>query len=266
MDIMSIIGLLGCIGFIGFGILNSGELINFYNATSIYIVVGGTFTALMITFPLKVFREIPKQILKLFSPQEFNPLKYVKNIVQIADDIRKSGFLSQEDKIAEYKDDFLRKGIQLTVDSTDSEMFRDIMETELIFMMERHKLSISFFEKGAALASGFGMIGTLVILVNMLAGMVDGDSSFLISNMGIALITTFYGAMMANVLFIPAANKLAQRSDDEVLCKQIAIEGLILIINRENPRQIEEKLLSYIPPAMRIEKNSRRGSTSVSEE
>jgi len=260
MDIMSIIGLLGCFGFIVFGIMESGEIGNFIETTSILIVLGGTFTALMFTFPLKVFIGIPKQLLKVFVPQKFNPRTYIADIVQIATDVRKSGLLSQEDKINDYKDDFLKKGVQLAVDSTEADALRDIMEIELVFMTDRHKLGISFFEKGAALAPGFGMLGTLVGLINMLSGMGEGgDVAQLVSDMGVALITTFYGSILANALFLPIANKLAKRSEEEVLCKQITIEGLISIINGENPRQIGEKLLSYIPPAMRtMEDGGRR--------
>jgi len=255
MDIMSIIGLIGCVGFIFYGIMDSGVINNFFDLPSIVIVVGGTFTALMITFPLKVFAGLPKQLLKIFVPQKFYPLSYISDIVTIATDVRKSGILSQEDKISDYKDEFLRKGLQLAVDSTETDLLRDIMETELMFMIDRHKLGISFFEKGAALAPGFGMIGTLIGLINMLAGMGDGgDINALVANMGVALVTTFYGSMLANVLFLPIANKLMQRSDDEVLCKQIVIEGLISIKNGESPKPIEEKLLSYIPPAMRTAK------------
>ena len=256
MDIMSIIGLIGAVAAVVYGILESGYLGSFFDIPSISIVIGGTFASLMITFPLKVFVMLPKMLFKVFFPQKFNPQSYIADIVHIATDVRKGGLLAQEDKIDDYTDEFLKKGIQLAVDSTEADILRDIMETELMFMMDRHKQGVSFFEKGGVLAPAFGMIGTLIGLINMLTGMDSGDVTELVSSMGVALITTFYGSMLANVLFVPMANKLSQRSDEEVLCKQITIEGLISIINGENPRQIQEKLLSFIPPAMRKIPNS----------
>jgi len=261
MDFMSIIGLLSGVGFLGAAIIMSGAIENFFDLMSVFIVFGGTFAALMITFPAKVFAALPKTFSKVFLPQKFNPLTYIDDIIQIATIVRKSGLLSLEDRIRDYKDDFLRKGIQLAVDSTEADDLRDIMESELAFMIERHKQGTLFFEKGASYAPAFGMMGTLIALINMLKTISGDDITSLVVNMGMALITTFYGSILANLIFIPSANKLAQRSEEEILCKQITIEGLISIINGTNPRNIEEKLLSYIPPAMRKNaKRSGRGS------
>lgn len=249
MDIMSIIGMIAAWGLVVYGILGSGKMEYFIDYPSVAITIGGTFAALMITFPLKTFASLPKAFARVFVPQKFNPRTYIDDVVQIATDVRKNGILSMEDKIVEFKDDFLKKGMQLAVDAAEQDVMRDVMETELMFMMDRHKDVVAFFEKGAGLAPGFGMIGTLIGLINMLADMSDVES--LVSNMAVALITTFYGSMLANIIFLPMANKLQKRSDEEVLCKQIIIEGIIAIVNGDAPRRIEEKLLSYIPPAMR---------------
>lgn len=259
MDILSIAGLIVGFGLMVFGIVfdmdsltvNMGAMRNFFDVSSIIIVVGGTFAALMLTFPLKVYASLPKLLLKVFVPQKFNPQNYILEITQIAQDVRKNGLLHIDEKISEYKDEFMRKGLQLAVDSTDPEMIRDIMETEVNFMIERHKAGTQFFEKGGALAPGFGMIGTLIGLINMLAAMDGGEAGDLMGNMAVALITTFYGSLLANLFFLPMGNKLQKRSDEEVLCKQIIIEGIISIVNGESPNTIREKLVSYIPPSMR---------------
>jgi chemotaxis protein MotA len=267
MDILSIVGLIAALFLMFFGMSGDGFYIgdfatvrNFWDVPSIAITVGGTFAALMLMFPLKVFASLPKLLAKVFMPQKFNPQKYIVEIYEIAQDVRKNGLLSLDEKLGNYKDEFLRKGLQLAVDNSDQDIIRDIMETELGFMMDRHKLGTSFFEKGAGLAPGFGMIGTLVGLINMLKNM---DPDTLMNDMGIALITTFYGSILANIVFLPIGNKLQKRSDEEILCKQIVIEGVISIITGEAPNTIREKLVSYIPPAMRnLDKiSSSRGGT-----
>lgn len=252
MDVLSVIGLIGAAGLLVFGMSSGSNMVqlrNFWDAASIAITVGGTFASLMIMFPLKVFANLPKMLLKIFGPQEYNPQDYIADVVEIAYDARRNGVLFLEEKIPQYRDEFMRKGVQLIVDSAEPEDLRDIMETELGFMIERHKTGVLFFEKGAILAPGFGLLGTLAGLINMLASM--ENPAAITSCMAVALITTFYGTILANVVFLPMGNKLKKRSDEEVLCKQIIIEGMILIENGENPKQIQEKLLSYIPPSMR---------------
>lgn len=249
MDIMSVIGILGSAALLIYGILDGGSIENFINSSSAAITVGGTVAALMITFPMKVFAAMPKLLLKIFLPGEYNPVKYVTDIVEISTDAKKNGMLYVEEKIPHYKDSFLCKALTLAVDSTAPEEIRHTMETELGYMIERHKSGVRFFEKGAVLAPGFGMIGTLTGLINML--MQTEDPTGITHGMASALITTFYGLIMANVIFLPMGNKLRKRSDEEVLCKQIIIEGVVSIANGETPKQIQEKLDSYIPPSMR---------------
>ena len=266
MDLFSIIGILGAIGFFLLGItletvpafnLNFSLIGAFLDAPSALLVIGPTIMCLMITFPGKVFKSLPKMLAKIFMPQKFNPQNYIGQIVDVAQDVRKNGLLSIDDKISTYQDEFMRKGLQLAVDSTDPELLRDIMETELGFMTDRHKLGVQFFEKGAAFAPAFGMVATLVGLINMLGDM--DDPGALMQNMGMAMITTVYGCLLANVVFLPFANKLQKRSDEEMLCKQIVIEGVISIVNGENPKTIQEKLVSYIPPNMRTLNTANAG-------
>jgi len=257
MDLFSIVGLLGAVAFFIFGIVFIREplgldfsLINaFLDIPSAALVIGPTIMCLLLMFPGKVIAAFPKMMAKVFKPQKFNPQNYISEIVDIAQEVRKQGLLSIDEKIPTYKDEFMRKGLQLAVDSIDAEQIRDIMETELGFMMDRHKLGVQICERGAALAPAFGMVATLVGLINMLGDMDDPGS--LMANMGMAMITTIYGCLLANIFFLPFGNKLQKRSDEEVLCKQIVIEGVISIVNGDNPKAIQEKLVSYIPPSMR---------------
>lgn len=249
MDISTIFGLVAALGLVVFGIMDGGEISNFIDMSSVYITVGGTFATLFITTPMETIVKVPTYFLRALLPKKYDPRPYIKQIVEIAFDARKNGLLSLESKIEEYKDPFLKKGVLLVVDSTDPEMIRDIMETELTFMLERHQKAITFFEKGAAFGPGFGMIGTLVGLINMLTDLSDADN--LASGMGTALITTLYGSMLANVFFSPMAGKLKQQSNAERLCRQIIIEGVLAIQGGKNPKQIQEKLVSFLPPKMR---------------
>ena len=265
MDLFSIIGLLGAIAFFAFGIVFVDDPVSlefdfiwaFLDVASAALVLGPTIMCLMLMFPGKVFRDLPRMIGKIFRPQKFNPQNYIAEIVEIAQEVRKQGLLSIDDKIPSYRDEFMRKGLQLAVDSIDPEQIREIMETELSFMVDRHKLGVQFNERGAALAPAFGMVATLVGLINMLGDMDDPAS--LMRNMGMAMLTTVYGVLLANIVFLPFANKLQKRSDEEVLCKQIVVEGVIAIVNGDNPKAIQEKLVSYIPPALRNLGATRRG-------
>ena len=247
MDIMSLIGLFGAVGLLFFGMTAGGAQINsFHDIGSVAITVGGTFAALMLTFPMRTFAELPKMILKIFLPgKTFSPQKYAAAIVEIAIDERKNGILFLERKLSEYKDVFLRKGVQFIVDDEKPEEIREKMGAEIKYMAERHKQGVRFFEKGATLAPGFGILGTLTGLINMLAQAETPDG--IMSGMAAALITTFYGLILANLIFIPMGNKLQKRSDEEILCKQMIIEGVIAVVNGESPKQISEKLEAYVP-------------------
>jgi chemotaxis protein MotA len=150
MDLFSIIGILGTIAFLVLGItfvqdpigIDFGLIWSFLDVPSAALVIGPVIMSLMLMFPGKVFASLPKMLGKIFKPQKFNPQNYIGEIVDIAQDVRKNGLLSIDDKIATYQDEFMRKGLQLAVDSIDPEMIRDIMETELGFMVDRHKLGV----------------------------------------------------------------------------------------------------------------------------
>ena len=258
MDIMSLIGLIASVLLICYGMADGGNILNFIASGAVAVTVGGAFAALMLTFPLKVFASLPKMLSKIFFSGKYNldPQHYAMVMTEVATEAKKNGVLSLDKKLPGFKNEFLRKSLQLAVDSEDPEDIREIMETELGYMIERHKDGVRFFEKGATYAPGFGMIGTLSGLINMFA-QTENPVGFN-SVMAAALITAFYGLVLANVIFLPMGNKLRKMSGDEVLCRQLIIEGTVAIANGEPPKQINEKLMSYIPPEMRTPDKIKR--------
>ena len=249
MDISSIIGLLLGIAFIIGGIRTTGELGTFWDVSSIIIVLGGTIASTLASFPMKNFLNTGKVIKKAFFYKDTSPDEVIGEIIELANIARKEGLLSLEEYAENLDDEFLKKGIMLIVDGTDPDLVRNILETELVFLEERHLDGQSIFQTMGTYAPAFGMIGTLIGLINMLKFL--DDASAIGPNMSVALVTTFYGSVLANVVFLPMAKKLKVRSNSEILVKELMIEGLLSIQAGENPRIIEEKLKTFIPPNMR---------------
>lgn len=251
MNISFLIGLAGAFGLVVFGILEAGEIGNFIDPASILIVVGGTMFTLFATFPLKQFVTVMKQapILLRIKGGKWDPTYYINIMTELSTEARKKGLLALEDKVAELDDAFLKDSVMLIVDAMEPDKVRSQLDNELGNLEARHAASWEFYDKGAALSPGFGMIGTLVGLINMLANMnfeEEGGAETLAANMAIALITTFYGSIMANVLFIPMGTQMRALHNEEMLCKEIVIEGVLSIQAGENPRHINEKLMGYL--------------------
>ncbi len=261
MDIATLAGIIAGISFIVAGILMSGELGNFYDTSSIMITLGGTFAATLISYPIKSIIGILRVSKHLFFTRARQPNEIIRQIIELANIARKEGLLALEEAAYNLEDPFLQKGILLIVDGTDPELVRNIMETELTFMEERHSQGQAIFETMASLAPAFGMIGTLIGLINMLR-MLD-DPSSIGPNMAVALVTTFYGSILANLFFTPTANKLKYRSAQEMLYKEIMLEGILSIQAGENPRIIEEKLKAFLSPQ---ERKSLSNNSTVGEE
>lgn len=257
MDIASLIGILLGPVLVLWGITQSGKLSGFYDFGSILIVLGGTLSATLISYPLSYVVSVAKTLPKAFLYKAESPTEIIKIIVSFAEKARREGLLALENEAAQLQDEFLQKGIQLIVDGTDPELVRNILETELSFIEERHKNGWSVFETMASLAPAFGMIGTLIGLVNMLANL--DDPSSLGPGMAVALITTFYGSVLANMFFTPIAGKLKVRSAEEVLIKQIMIEGILSVQAGENPRIVEEKMKAFLAPQLRQDLRGSRG-------
>ena len=253
MDVLSILGFILAVGLVMFGMTFDQESMRivyhnlkaFLDIPSMAITIGGTIGVMMLSFPPSAFKKIGKHMQIIFRPQRFDPRLSIQQIVELATEARMKGLLSLEDKLNEIDEPFLHNSLMLVVDSVDSEKVRKAMETELEQLDERHALDRRFYEKAASYAPAFGMIGTLVGLILMLGNMADVDA--LAKGMAVALITTLYGSLLANIVCLPMASKLKARHDEEFLCKQLVMEGVLAIQEGENPKFIEEKLFKLLP-------------------
>ncbi len=253
MELSVLIGYVAVVFAIIFGIvfgddgINFSLLSNFINGPSIFIVLGGTSFVLLASFPLKVFKLIPKHIKMIISKDKKDPNEYIEIITELSKEARKKGLLALEDKALTFEDDFLRESILLIVDAIEPDKLKGWFEQKMTNIERRNQEEKRFYDFGAALGPAFGMLGTLIGLVNMLKAMsLDGGAEALGENMSVALITTFYGSMLANCVFMPIGNKLEIAQEREMLYKEMIIEGIIAIKEGENPRYIQEKLKNFL--------------------
>ncbi len=249
MDLTTVIGLIVGGSVILLGITQAGSLMSFFSLSSIMIVVGGTGSAVIINYPINELVGVIPVVKKTLFSKAQQVTETIATLVSFAERARREGILALERHMEEIEDEFLAKGIQLAVDGTEPELMRNILTTELDYLEKRHASGASIFATAGALAPAFGMIGTLIGLVLMLQTM--SDPSTIGPQMAIALITTFYGALAANLIFLPLTGKLKRRSEEEVLVKEMMIEGILSIQSGDNPRIVEQKLTSFISPKMR---------------
>jgi len=249
MDIATVVGIIAGFGLILISIILGGTLDTFINVPAIVIVVGGTISATLINYPLTDVVGLMGPVRQAFFTQDIDPRGLIQKLTEFATIARREGILALETHANETDDEFLGKSIQLAIDGTAPELIRDILTTEVAFMEDRHSRGQAILTAMGASAPAFGMIGTLIGLVQMLAGMEDPSSIGL--GMAVALLTTLYGAVLANVVFIPVAGKLKVRTAGELLVKEITIEGILSIQSGDNPRVVEQKLKAFISPALR---------------
>jgi chemotaxis protein MotA len=258
MDLASIIGIVIGAGFMLYGMIGSGGIGNlklFIDIPSMIIVGGGVFAAILINFPLANVISTIKIVKHVFKSRRDDSAQMIGTMVSFAEKARREGLLALEEEVSKLNDKLMQKGIQLVIDGTEPEQVRNILEIELSFIQDRHKLGKQIFDAAAGYAPAYGMIGTLIGLIQMLSSL--DDPSTIGSSMAIALITTFYGSLMANFIFLPMAGKLAVKSDDEMLYLQVMVEGIISIQNGENPRIVQEKLSSFYSPKERATVGSK---------
>lgn len=254
MDIATIIGIVGCAGAVVYGIVSGDQgfaaLENFWDFPSFLIVIVGCLMCMMtMSENIGDFVAKLKSFLLTTKVSESSEGDVIHKIIDLANVARKEGLLQLEEAAEGIDDEFLKKGIMLIVDGTDPELVRGILETELTCLEDRHKKIIGFWEKWAELGPAWGMIGTLVGLVNMLNNM--DDPSAIGPAMAVALLTTLYGSLVANWICNPFAATLKDNNDREVIVKDVTVEGLLSIQAGENPRVIETKLKSFMAPALR---------------
>ncbi len=224
-----------------------GNLWNFFDAASIFIVIGCTFAIVVASFPGKTLGSIPKHFGIMLNANKFKPMDIIDQLVDLAQTARKNGLLALESKANEQEDPFFKQAIMLIVDANDPDKVRAILENDIECMSARHEDSAALYDKASSVAPAFGMVGTLVGLINMLRTMdPTSGGGDLGGSMATALVTTLYGCILAHMIFGPIGNNLRIRDGEEVLCKEIIVEGIMSIQSGENPKALREKLLTYI--------------------
>lgn len=254
MDIATLIGLLAALALMVFGMTFDsasgsfifGNVVSFIDIPSILITFGGAFMATLAANSLQGFLSGFKSITLTFKGSAFNTQKVITDIIELSNVARKEGLLALEETAANIDNAFLKKGLLLVVDGTEPELVRSIMESEMINVDIRHKGNINFWNGLGAAGPAWGMIGTLIGLINMLKSL--EDVSTVGPSMAVALVTTFYGSLLANWICTPVSSKLGANNDAEMHAMEITIEGILSIQAGENPRVIEEKLKSFLAP------------------
>lgn len=230
-------------------VLGGGNPLALINIPSLIVVFGGTFGAIIAAFPLARSLSMHQLVLKAIFGNVPDPTETIKDLVKYAEIARREGILSLENHIGDMKDDFIVRGIKMAVDGTDPELIKVIMETELEGIMDRHMKGKMVMDQFGKYAPAFGMIGTLLGLIFMLGSM--EDPSTIGPSMAVAPITTLYGAIIANAFAGPIGDKLYSKDQEEVLLKTVIIAGVMSIQSGDNPRVVESKLLTYLPPDAR---------------
>ena len=265
-DLGTLIGLLAGISIIILGILSAGgEIAWFWNFNSILIVLGGTFAATMVNLPLKAVTNIFNILKNVFRAEDYDYTGIIEEVVNKATKARKDGLLSLEADLSGMKDGFFKNGIELAINEKDTKRLRTFLNLEMNNIQSRHIAGQELFLYMASYAPAFGMLGTvlglIIMMMNFTTGAADIDLgadysvadrfSELLRGMGLALITTFYGVFMANMIFLPIGGKLKRRSENEMMLKNIVVEGIISIHAREHPILIREKLMTFVPSQYR---------------
>lgn len=241
---LPIIGLVSGIALIIWSILIAGEIRSFFDAPSIIITIFGSFTALMISFPFKTLLNIPKVMKILLSDPQDQRVDLVTLFSNLSRKARRDGLLALENDIEEIHNEYMVDGLKMVIDGVEPDTIKEIMELKLDTLEKRHRTGQDVFSKWAELAPAFGMIGTLIGLVIMLSGL--DDPAAIGPGMATALLTTFYGSLLANLIFIPMASNLSLQTDEEVFTGEMILEGILQIQSGANPRLLEEKLKTYL--------------------
>ncbi len=255
-NILYLVGILLSFAFTVFGIVSTidangigidfNKLGNFFDISSVLIVIGGTLSVVIANYPKEV-KYFIKHMSILMKSKAHDPMYYVNQITELASVARKNGLLALEEMANQEKDPFFKQAIMLLVDANDPDKVRSILQNDMERTCERHQVVIGMYDKGAGAAPAFGMIGTLVGLINMLRNLGgDGGMDSLGPDMSTAMLTTFYGSLLAHVVFTPISSNLTARDEEEVLCRQIIIEGVMSIQSGENPKFVRENLLMFI--------------------
>ncbi len=256
MDLSTILGIIAAFGLMILAITQNSGISTFISLPSILIVFGGTVGATLVHYPFKELFGAFAVVKKTLYVQDSVPAERIEQIVRYATKARKEGILALQSVMGEISDTFFLKGLQLAVDGQEPDALKEMLDREIEYIQDRHDKGAEIMIAMGTYAPALGMIGTLIGLVQMLQTL--DDPSTIGPAMAIALLTTFYGAVLANVLFMPMAGKLRHRSRNEVLDKTLVAEGLKSILEGENPRIIEQKLHAFVSPKHRQSSFSKK--------
>jgi chemotaxis protein MotA len=269
VDIATVAGLiLGWSGVFGGALLDHIYLGSLFQLAAFVIIFFGTLGATIMSFPSDTIKEFVPVLRKAFQRQELDPSAIVTQLVGFATKARREGLLGLEEEAEAIQDPFLKKGLQLVVDGTDIEMIRNIMETDIAFLEARHKVGESIFGTFGGFAPTLGIIGTVIGLVHALYSFATGeaDAVALVGSISTAFLATFYGISFANLIFLPISFKLKQNSQQEVLLREVMLEGILAISAGDNPRIVEEKLKAFLPPRMKLDMEAQKAQGEGKEE
>jgi len=268
MDLGTALGLLLGVGFIVIGIVsNQGDLRSFFDFDALLIVVGGTFAATLVNYPIKNVLGIFKVLSQAFRKEDIGHQGIIDELVGRAEKSRKKGIMSLEADLGNISDNFLRGGLELAINEKEPNRLRNYLELELSNIERRHSLGQEIFLYMGAYSPAFGMLGTVLGLIIMMTHFAGTETvgiagvefdvakrfAELLEGMGLALITTFYGVLLSNLVFLPLAGKLKRKSEEELMIKDILVEGIIGIHAKEHPVILREKLMTFVPQSKRDE-------------
>ena len=269
MNITYIIGVAGAVVIMLIGMMFGGEgglltpkqVGNFWDPASVFITIGCTLFIIVASFPPSALKDIPKHFKVLMNTKGNNPLAIIDELVDLAQVARKNGLLALEERGNQQEDPFFKQCIMLIVDNNDADQAREIMMNDIEQSSARHEAGAGMYDRGSSVAPAFGMVGTLVGLINMLKAMdVESGGGNLGPAMATALVTTLYGCVLAHMIFGPIAVQLRQRDEEEVLCKLIIVEGIMSIQSGANPKFLREKLLTFVAQRQRGEGGGKKSA------
>ncbi|HDH96736.1 MAG TPA: motility protein A [Proteobacteria bacterium] len=249
MDIATVLGIVSAFGLVLAAMASGTGLATFINIPSLMIVVGGTIGVVLVNFPLKDVLGLFGTVKNAFFSKKIDYQALIAKMVEFSSTARKQGILALERQTEQIEDEFLRRGLQMAVDGLEPDVIRSLIDKDMENMDVRHRRGADILQSFGTFAPALGLIGTLIGLVQMLKSM--DDPSNIGPAMAVALITTFYGALLANLLFLPLAGKLRNRSQEELIAKEMILEGILSIAMGDNPRVIEAKLQAFLPPKQR---------------
>lgn len=250
MDLATILGLLLAWGaLLGALFMEGGKVADLANPSAFVIVAGGTLGATTIAFSLKQMLGLPTVLRNAFFCKDTDLAELITITVEFARKARREGILALEEEARNLDNKFLQMGIQLVVDGTPSEMVREILETEIVSLQERHKVGESIFSTMGGFSPTLGIIGTVMGLIHMLSSL--DEPGKMGSAIAAAFVATLYGVAFANLVFLPIGSKLKARTAEEIIAYDMIIEGILSLQAGDNPRMVEAKMMAYLPPKLR---------------